>query len=64
MNSLPAHLRELRGPKMIPEWIVSGVWVSSVEPDLAKFPALPEADCAGQGYRIVIRIIMTEGVFC
>ena len=49
---------------MIPEWIVGGVCVSSVEPDLAKFPALPEADCAGQCYRIVIRIVMTERVLC
>ena len=48
---------------MIPEWVVFGIWVTSVEPDLREFPAFPEADGAGQNQRIVVRITMTECLF-
>jgi hypothetical protein len=48
---------------MIPERVVVGVWVSSVEPDLRKFPAFLEADCASQRHRIVVGMIMSERLF-
>lgn len=64
MNVLPAHLRELCRPKMIPERVIRRVRNAGIKANLPQLPILLLTQCSRQRGDIVIWERVSKSISC
>ena len=64
MNTLPPHVRQFSGPKLIPFGIIRRVGNARIEPCLRENPVARSAYRLGKFEDVVVRESEAEGIFC